>query len=88
MQIKISAKTKAKIRGKHGLDWPEIASVYESNQDLLEYRKGETGIAFGRTRSGIIITVITISKGGVRWVKTARRATTAEQKKFRNRMQR
>lgn len=83
MIVKITHRTALKIRQKHGLDWEDVATIFEDGGQRFEYKSGDTGISFGITKSGKTVTVITIRKENVNWVKTAREMTGAEKKTFR-----
>jgi uncharacterized DUF497 family protein len=83
MRVRITEKTEWKIREKHGLVWDDVATIFEDDAGRVDYRYGETDISFGATRSGATVTVITVRKGGVLWVKTARPMTDAEKRLFR-----
>jgi hypothetical protein len=83
MNIRIANNVVEKIRLKHGLDWDDVATIFEDDEDRLDVRSGETGISYGIARSGVAVAVITLKKGDTRYVKTARRMTRTERAIFR-----
>ena len=84
MNIYITEKTALKIKEKHGLDWDDVATIFINDEARVDFRTGNTGISFGITSSGKAVTIITIRKGKVRWVKTARLMTDSEKRLFRS----
>ncbi len=75
MQVRISDRTALKIKEKHNLDCADVLTVFQGDADRVDVKSGETGITFGITASGRAITVITVRKGNIRWIKTARLMT-------------
>ena len=83
MEVRVSHNTAFKIREKHNLDCGDVLTVFDADADRVDFRTGETGISFGVTVSGKAVTVITVRKGNIRWIKTARLMTNSEKRLFR-----
>ena len=83
MKVQITEKTALKIKEKHGIDYDDVLTIFEGGAEKLDFRTGKTGISFGITVSGKAVTVITVRKDNIRWIKTARLMTESEKSVFR-----